>query len=352
MERRRHLPAWVGLALAALLGAGVTWVLLASGPAAGPIPGPDGDVDALRAQVARLERDLEEARAAPRPLEGLAAPPSPTEEERRAALEKDLAETKRRLEEAIAERDAARTAPRVLRVFPPLPGAEGDAALVGGPGVTRSSGPVGAIAPVDLPEVGRLLRSPREEDRGAAYRVLARASNAEALSLLQEALATDDAGPLVPALMQRAAALKDRAWSAAQATGAPDTPIAGDNPTAWASKQGDMGEVTIDLDFETAMHVDYVRIRETYNPGAVVRILALEPGGGWDLLWEGVALVQEAPRWFTPSARSTPYRVKRIRIVLDTDRIGGWNEIDAVELVGEGRRQWASGAQASSSYAD
>jgi hypothetical protein len=350
MERRRHLPSWVGLVLAALLGAGVTWALLASRPDGGPIPGAGGDVDALQTRVAQLERDLEEAQNAPRPLEGLAAPPSPTEDERRVALERDLAETKRRLEEAIAQRDIARTQPRVLRVFPALPGAEGEAALVGGPGVT--SGGLGPIAPVDLPEVGRLQRSPREEDRRAAYAMLARASNAEALSLLQEALATNDAGPLVPALMQRAAALKDRAWSAAQATGAPDTPIAEDNPTAWASKQGDMGEVTIDLDYETAVRVDEVRVRETYNPGAVVRILALEPGGGWDLLWEGVAVVEGAPRWFAPPVRRTSYAVRRIRIVLDTDRVGGWNEIDAVELVGDGRRQWATTAQASSSYAD
>ena len=38
---------------------------------------------------------------------------------------------------------------------------------------------------------------------------------------------------------------------------------------------------------------------------------------------------------------------------LDTSRVPGWNEIDAVEIVGhDGSRQWASQAAASTSYAD
>ena len=37
---------------------------------------------------------------------------------------------------------------------------------------------------------------------------------------------------------------------------------------------------------------------------------------------------------------------------LDTTRVSGWNEIDAVELIGrDGSRQWATSAKASSSYA-
>ena len=46
-------------------------------------------------------------------------------------------------------------------------------------------------------------------------------------------------------------------------------------------------------------------------------------------------------------------RASRIKVYLDTTRQRGWNEIDAVELVGkDGTRQWASRASASSSYAD
>ena len=40
-------------------------------------------------------------------------------------------------------------------------------------------------------------------------------------------------------------------------------------------------------------------------------------------------------------------------IHLDTTRVPGWNELDAVELVGrDGSRQWATSADASSTYAE
>ena len=40
------------------------------------------------------------------------------------------------------------------------------------------------------------------------------------------------------------------------------------------------------------------------------------------------------------------------RVDFDRARVPGWNEIDAVELVGrDGSRQWATSAKASSSYA-
>ena len=41
-----------------------------------------------------------------------------------------------------------------------------------------------------------------------------------------------------------------------------------------------------------------------------------------------------------------------IRVYLDTAKVPGWNEIDAVELIGrDGTRQWAKSATASSTYA-
>jgi hypothetical protein len=42
-----------------------------------------------------------------------------------------------------------------------------------------------------------------------------------------------------------------------------------------------------------------------------------------------------------------------IKVYLDTARVPGWNEVDAVELIGkDGSRQWAKRASASSTYAD
>ena len=46
-------------------------------------------------------------------------------------------------------------------------------------------------------------------------------------------------------------------------------------------------------------------------------------------------------------------RARSLKVYLDTTRVPGWNEIDAVQLVGkDGSKQWASASSSSSSYAD
>ena len=67
-------------------------------------------------------------------------------------------------------------------------------------------------------------------------------------------------------------------------------------------------------------------------------------------LWRG-----EPPKIASPSNTvfTAPSGVTtgRIKVYLDTKRVAGWNEIDAVQLVGrDGSRQWAKNASASSSY--
>jgi hypothetical protein len=49
----------------------------------------------------------------------------------------------------------------------------------------------------------------------------------------------------------------------------------------------------------------------------------------------------------------TSYKVSRLRIYLDSPRVEGWNEIDAVGLMDQKEKvHWAVKAKASSSYAD
>jgi hypothetical protein len=129
------------------------------------------------------------------------------------------------------------------------------------------------------------------------------------------------------------------AWSAAQAVGAPDAG-AGDNPHAWAPLAADGGLEWLEVRFERAVDVAAVVVVENEAPGAVTRVLA-----GDAVVWEGAE-----PRATAPAR---PAHADRVRIELDTTRVGGWNEIDAVQLVGtDGSRQWAYAATASSSYAD
>jgi len=136
-------------------------------------------------------------------------------------------------------------------------------------------------------------------------------------------------------------------WHAMKATGAPDADPKRDDPNAWASASGDMGSQWLELTYANPMRASGVRIYEVNMPGAVAEIKAKGPNGEWDTLWSGTASGNGSPlvlEW-----PLTSYEVKTIRLVLDTNRTPGWNEIDAVELIGGGS-QWAKHASASSTY--
>ena len=148
------------------------------------------------------------------------------------------------------------------------------------------------------------------------------------------------------------AAARGRPWGEEQVTGPPDTHQAGDISTAWASKLPDAGEEWLKLDYSNTVMLAEVRVRETYNPGAISKVVAVLPNGAEVVLWEGVADPGEAPA-DTVFPVSANVQAASVKVYLDTRRVRGWNEIDAVELIGrDGSRQWASGASASSSYAE
>lgn len=150
------------------------------------------------------------------------------------------------------------------------------------------------------------------------------------------------------------AAAAKRSWGPEQATGAPDTHHGGDSATAWASLGADSGTEWLQLEYDREVAVAEVRIRETDNPGAVSRVVAVVDGEE-KVLWEGEDPTTTVPAEFVvrPEEDAKDVTSRTIRIYLDTSRKPGWNEIDAVELVGkDGSRQWASRATASSSYAD
>jgi hypothetical protein len=139
-------------------------------------------------------------------------------------------------------------------------------------------------------------------------------------------------------------------WSPRQATGAPDADPTRDDPKAWASKNPEMGRQWLQLTYATPVRAHAVRIFEVNAPGAVAEVRARGADGGWVTLWQGRTNGGSSP--LVVSFPLTSFAVRTVRIVLDTDRTLGWNEIDAVELVGPGGGQWAHRATASSTFAN
>ena len=143
-----------------------------------------------------------------------------------------------------------------------------------------------------------------------------------------------------------------RGWGPEQAAGEPDTHQAGDISTAWAPLEQDAGEEWLKLDYENTVDIAEIRVRETHNPGAVSKVTALLANGTEVTLWEGVEPKAEAPVEMSFTVPST-VNAKTVKVYLDTKRVPGWNEIDAVELIGrDGSHQWAKSASASSTYAE
>lgn len=125
-------------------------------------------------------------------------------------------------------------------------------------------------------------------------------------------------------------------WSAAQALGIPDTyPDYGDISTAWASLSSDGQREYLELRFANPSPISHVSIYETYNPGAVDSIYAINPGSGlWERLWSGTAqaVTGDTARIFRVSFPLTSYPVADLRITINSPAVPGWNEIDAVAV--------------------
>ena len=142
-----------------------------------------------------------------------------------------------------------------------------------------------------------------------------------------------------------------RGWGPEQAGGPPDTNGAGDKPSAWAAQAPDGGTEWLQTEYANAVEAAQIRVLENDNPGAVVKITGFTEAGAEVVLWQG-----DEPRAAAPADQifnvSAGIRVRSVRVWLDTAKVPGWNEIDAVELIGrDGSRQWAKSATASSTYA-
>lgn len=127
-------------------------------------------------------------------------------------------------------------------------------------------------------------------------------------------------------------------WSAEQMIGPPDVETYGDNGKAWTSKEQEKGVEWVKLNFDKPVNASEVRVRQTYNPGAIIKIELIDTKGKTHTVWEGLDKTKyEADRisYFFAKFDKTDYKTKSVRITLATNSIPGWKEIDAVQLVGQ-----------------
>ena len=122
-------------------------------------------------------------------------------------------------------------------------------------------------------------------------------------------------------------------FSAWQATGAPNVDQEGDNGNAWAAKTPDAGIEWINLAFTKAVAATGLRIRESAGAGAVIKVELIDPQGTVHPLWSGKDPTKGL-NYLMLTFPKTDFKVDHVKITLATNLVPGWNEIDAVQLLG------------------
>ena len=144
-----------------------------------------------------------------------------------------------------------------------------------------------------------------------------------------------------------------RAWGPEQATGEPDTHMAGDIQTAWASLTPDGQDEWLMLEYAEPVAPEAVLVYETFNPGALCRVTVFKLDGEEVEVWKGKDPTPMNSGMGTSEITfEAPFKTNRVKIYLDSRNVPGWNEIDAVGLRDTaGKTHWAVSAEASSTYA-
>jgi hypothetical protein len=122
-------------------------------------------------------------------------------------------------------------------------------------------------------------------------------------------------------------------YSANQATGAPNVDKYGDDGAAWAPKTPDGGIEWLDLKYPKPVYATEVRVRESCGSGTVIKIEVYDEHDGPHAVWQGNDPTTEL-NYLTAKFPKTSFKTDRIKVTLATNVVPGWNEIDAVQLVG------------------
>jgi len=128
----------------------------------------------------------------------------------------------------------------------------------------------------------------------------------------------------------------DPEWGAQQAVGIPDTPRCGDFQTAWASAGSD-SEEWLELKYAIPVHVTTVNIVQSFNPNQVVKVELINIDGDVLIIYEQLpeAVDQPCPYELSIFVEHSIKLYDTVRLLVDQSFLGlGWNEIDAVELIG------------------
>jgi hypothetical protein len=199
--------------------------------------------------------------------------------------------------------------------------------------VTSDSPPAAAAAPA--------AAAPAQEETTAVTDEKAAAIQS---ALNEEAIASDPRGQWAVGATASSTYAGEKApdaktqYTAFSATGAPNVERYSDNGNAWAAETADKGIEWLEVTFAKPVNATQIRIRQNSAPGAIIKVELIAEGGARHTMWQGMDDTRYPPNtigWFDRTFDKTDYKVTGARITLATNAVPGWNEIDAVQLLGD-----------------
>lgn len=129
---------------------------------------------------------------------------------------------------------------------------------------------------------------------------------------------------------------EDDYYAAKQALGVPNALMNRElHYMAWVPKKEDssFGE-HLQVGFQTPMKIQQVAVAESHNPGAIIRIKAIDKNGKSHTIYENKKPkgTMESARIFRHKFPLTEYYVKELRLELHTSAVPGSNQIDAIGI--------------------
>jgi hypothetical protein len=130
---------------------------------------------------------------------------------------------------------------------------------------------------------------------------------------------------------------KNAMWCPNQMTGKPNVEAYGDQPNAWAPGTPDKGVEWVKLTFPKAVNATEIRVRQNVGPGSIIKVELMDSEGKLYTVFEGndkTKYKKDEIQYFIQKFDKTTYKTKVVKITMATNTMPGWEEIDAVQLIG------------------
>jgi len=103
---------------------------------------------------------------------------------------------------------------------------------------------------------------------------------------------------------------------------------------SWRPTTRDRGLEWIEVRFARPVNATAIEVYETLNPGAITRVVIIDADGNEHEVWTGEDPNRICPSVFRVDFPRIDIPANTLRIELDTAKIPGWNQIDAIKLIG------------------